>query len=189
MTLRTLETHIDNATVEELELLREAVNERAVELGYPRAEQDIEFKVVFSDAAQGEYGSTEDPSSYIHLCDPTRDIEQMLNPDDIVINKKSIRVSVVYPLEREHIFPLKAPRGSSGFSRAQLARTISKLYQHIYDEEDRTSPAIVSNIPGMLNRCTTEGRYGLWGHGLEDLLLHTVSFDQLKDIYRLGIDS
>jgi hypothetical protein len=32
-------------------------------------------------------------------------------------------------------------------------------------------------------------RYGIWGHGIEDLVLHTVEFDPKIGCYRLGIDS
>ncbi len=40
----------------------------------------------------------------------------------------------------------------------------------------------------MLNRETTHGPHGIWGHSLGDLVLHTVS--QVKgNLFDLGVDS
>ncbi len=47
-----------------------------------------EFHVVYPDEPAGTYGSKEDPAPYIHLADPSRDIENLLDADEIVIDKK-----------------------------------------------------------------------------------------------------
>lgn len=64
----------------------------------------------------------------------------------------------------------------------------------MYKEEKRTS-----NLPeetcadrfgsSMINRAPTNGKYGIWGHSLGDLVLHTVHYDPTGKVIKLGIDS
>lgn len=113
----------------------------------------------------------------------------MLDPNEIVIHKKEIRVLVSYPLKSKHVFLIEAPMEFSGFSRAQVAYTISALYQYIYDEEEGSSETTAGNIPGLMNRETSHGRYGVWGHCLGELMLCGISFQPAKDLYSLDISS
>ena len=113
----------------------------------------------------------------------------MIDPDEIVITKPQIRVSFSYPLGQEHIFKLTAPTGKDGFSRAGLAAKIARIYQYIYQEEEKTSPTTEGQESGLLNRAQTEGRFGIWGHELGDLVLDSVWFDAGEDVYRLRVCS
>ena len=78
---------------------------------------------------------------------------------------------------------------STGFRRGELALKISLLYQRIYVEEERSSAEPAGLVPGLLNRTRTEGTYGIWGHGLGDLLLTEVVHKPLRDVWELEIDS
>jgi hypothetical protein len=81
----------------------------------------------------------------------------------------------------------------NGMTRIQLADFICKHYRKMYAEEDGTS-----NIPGllgcqggeapMLNRQQTDGKYGIWGHCIEDLVLISATVDT-KNFITLGVDS
>ena len=67
-------------------------------------------------------------------------------------------------------------------------------YENIYEEERRTStlPEETMNERGGLplaNRAPTNGTYGIWGHVLPDLLLHTVYYLPAKNEIHLGIDT
>ncbi len=73
--------------------------------------------------------------------------------------------------------------------RADLVRLISEEYQRIYLEEECTSEINVRLIPGTLNRNETNGKFGVWGHTLEDLCLHTIWYDSSTHMCHLGIDS
>lgn len=64
-----------------------------------------------------------------------------------------------------------------------------QVYQHIYNEEDRSSQTVATNIPGMYNRTTTQGRYGIWGHSLGELIIDCIYFDQNKGLYYISISS
>lgn len=133
-------------------------------------EEVIEFEVVDAAAAPGEYGSADDPSPYIHLESPADDVAALRGRDDIVIAERQISVSVTYPLSAWSTFTLRAD-APGGFTRGGLALKISKLYKKIYAEERRT------------------GKYGIWGHDLGDLALHTVSRSSPGAAFDLGIDS
>jgi hypothetical protein len=122
-------------------------------------------------------------SPYIHLKDPTYDIEHLENADEIVTGK-DIRIRFIYPLNGEFIFEYH--KVNQGYTRKELAKLISDEYKRIYaeEEEDAGDPGM---IPGMYNRLPSHGRYGIWGHYLSDLLLYEVRFD--GHVYNLGIDS
>src|ERR1700689_1562830 len=80
--------------------------------------------------------ATEDNiSPYINLAYPDEDISDQRSPNEVVIRKDNIRIQYTYPLHkaiiRKHI--ADTPQG---FTRAYLAREISRVYQTIYMEED-----------------------------------------------------
>ena len=173
-----------------LEVKHQAV-ERSEQQTKPKAEKDVTFAVILPKAKAGAYGSKEEPSPYVHLKDPKDDIANMLEPDEIVVHKKKIYIKFDYPIDSEPVFILEAPQGSSGFSRAQIAYTVSKIYQYIYEEEDNSSQTTenTSVFPNLLNRGTSDGRYGISGHSLGDLDLHSMSYNPAEDLYSLSVDS
>ena len=128
----------------------------------------ITFLIVDRDAGPGDYCSAQDPSPYVHLADPAEDLANMVDAEQVVIPRASIRVAISYPLQEEHVFTLNS-NDSAGFWRGELALKIAQLYQQIYAEEDRSSAEPAGTIPGLFNRNRTEGTYGIWGHGLGDL--------------------
>lgn len=142
----------------------------------------------------------------------------MQNPDDVVIDKPSIRVVFNYPLAAEHVIELQPPFGAPNFTRVGLGKAISMQYQRIYEEEDKSTKLPVESVADrnerlidempentiaertakrrarqnawkLMNRARTDGKWGIWGHDLSDLDLHTVTYDSEKDLYFLGIDS
>lgn len=83
---------------------------------------------------------------------------------------------------------LRAHDPARGFERGELALKVSELYQSIYAAEAASAPD-PGHVSGLYNRGTSGGTYGIWGHDLRELCLHTVSFDAGKGVYRLGVDS
>jgi len=83
--------------------------------------------------------------------------------------------------------------GAKGMTRIELADFICKNYRKMYAEEDGTS-----EVPGLLgcqggaalpfNRQQTNGKYGIWGHCIEDLVLCSATVDA-KNFITLGVDS
>ena len=127
-----------------------------------------------------------DPNPYIKISDPDEDIENQLKPDEIVIPMKKIRVVYDYPLTKAVEFEFESDN-YKGFTRAHLAKSISNGYKKIYKDEEK-DVGKTNNIPGIFNRKKSNGRYGIWGHHIEDLVLRQVT--QVKDnLFELVVDS
>jgi hypothetical protein len=129
-----------------------------------------------------------DNSNYghIHIADPTETVRHLKNPDEIVIPMWKIIIIIVYPLNN----PVRVELNSNleyGFERAELAGKIALAYQKIYREEDE-AVGPTGNIPGMFNRKTSFGPYGIWGHHIDDLDL--IRVEQIENnIFGLSVDS
>lgn len=137
---------------------------------------------------------SEGPSPYVHLAEPENNLKQMRNADVVVFTGTQLIVILDYPLREDVSFPISAssPRG---FTRAELARKVAELYKRIYEEEAQTSKIAVIPLKqrkGIINRNKTNGKYGIWGHDLSDLDLHTIEISRKADgtvVAHLGIDS
>jgi len=137
---------------------------------------------------------SEGPSPYVNLAEPAKDLKQMRNAEEVVFTGTELIVILDYPLRKEVSFSISAssPRG---FTRAELARKVADLYKRVYEEEAQTSKITVIPLEqrkGLINRNETNGRYGIWGHDLSDLVLHTIEISRKADgtvVAYLGIDS
>ncbi|KAG5368848.1 hypothetical protein CJU90_1081 [Yarrowia sp. C11] len=121
------------------------------------------------------------------------ELDEIVIPSDVITNDtddgKYITLWLDYPLDDEYSFKIYPEDVSKGFTRGHLLKEIKRTYDKLYAEEEETSSVPVENIPGMLNRATTDGNYGVWGHVLDDLVLHTISYNYEKNEIWLGIDS
>jgi len=134
---------------------------------------DITFTVEVEDREEGG----EATSPYIALADAKQSLARLRDGDDVVLPCRSIIVVADYPLKSEFEFALAADR-PEGFTRAGIASMIVALYQRIYAEEEETSTTPVVPMEkrqGLINRNRTNGKYGIWGHDLDDLALVRIS--------------
>ncbi|KOS05077.1 hypothetical protein AM493_02785 [Flavobacterium akiainvivens] len=122
---------------------------------------------------------------------PEEDLPNLINGDDIIIKDKKITVIIDYPLTNEYHFNLES---NNGFSRKMLLTEISKHYYKLYKEEEET--ATIKTLPmdkrTIANRNETNGKYGIWGHDIADLVLTDIYFyksDDGKIILRMDIES
>lgn len=71
-----------------------------------------------------------------------------------------------------------------------MANMILKKYHEIYKTESETTKLKVERYPQskLINRARTDGKYGIWGHELEDLILMDMYLDTDR-VYKLSIDS
>ena len=137
----------------------------------------IEFKVKtnnFDDYKEGYI-------PWITIEHPDNDLKQLIDKDKIVINENKVTVIVDYPLTNEYRFDLIS---NHGFTKDQLVKEISKNYHKIYEEEETT--ATIKTIPidkrtTMYNRNETNGKYGIWGHDLADLVLADILVYKTKN--------
>ncbi len=123
---------------------------------------------------------------------PDRDLPKLIDPKKIIINEKALTVIIDYPLKHEYRLEL---RSANGFNRAFLLKEISKAYYKLYEEEETT--ATIKTIPikkrtTMNNRNETNGKYGIWGHDIANLLLSGIlvyKTDDDKIVLALNIES
>jgi hypothetical protein len=111
---------------------------------------------------------------YIEIEHPEKSIKQLVNKDEIVIKEDTITLIIDYPLTNE--FRLKI-NSKHGFTRRELTTEISKAYYKLYEDEEAT--ATIKTVPvaqrtTLYNRNQTNGKYGIWGHDIADLVLADV---------------
>lgn len=100
----------------------------------------------------------------------------LINPDEVVVQDEEIALVLTYPLSVEVKIPLQK---KGGFTRLDAYKAIYEAYKKIYQEEERAvgDPGTYENL---YNRRESTGPYGIWGHYLEDLLVESVSYDPRK---------
>jgi len=99
------------------------------------------------------------------------DIPNLNKKDEVVIIETFVKIIIDYPLTNQYEFTLTS---NKGFTRQQLLSEISIHYFKLYEEEEKS--ATVKTIPidkrtTMYNRNQTNGKYGIWGHDIADLVL------------------
>ena len=105
----------------------------------------------------------------ISIPDLSSDLE---DGDRVLDERSSVPVIFDYPLSRPVTFVLEA---DGPFTVRKFAEAVARKYAEIYAEEDATSDNAPELVPGTLNRDLTSGHYGIWGHGIGDLVLEFAS--------------
>lgn len=118
---------------------------------------------------------------------------QFLRPDEIVIKNADIKIEFDYPLSNPAFFSFHS---DNGFTRRQLVNLIVDTYKKIYEEEDSSTVEVAPTTieermakGGLINRNQTDGKYGIWGHDIEDLWLEGIHYDPIKKLVTLDIGS
>jgi hypothetical protein len=92
----------------------------------------------------------------------------------IVDTSESIFISFEYPLSRG--VDLEFRNAKRPWRLEDLLDCVAEGYVKIYDEEDatRTLPAQAPLDSILVNRPRTDGKYGIWGHILNDLYIEGI---------------
>ena len=106
-------------------------------------------------------------------------------PETIVLEEGEYKLKIDYPLNNPSVSKLKV--GKRGLSRIKLADKICKQYKKIYQEEDKSIGHKTGNVKGMFNRAESDGKYGIWGHYIDDLTLHCAVVK--NNVITVGVDS
>jgi hypothetical protein len=114
---------------------------------------------------------------------PTR----LIDGDDIIDEQESIEIAFDYPLADEHVFKFER---SGGWTRQAFYDAVRAKYREIYAEEERTRTLPAERLPGsiLVNRPKTNGKYGIWGHVIGDLVLEGAERDK-HGVWVLAIGS
>ncbi len=95
------------------------------------------------------------------------------DPNEIILEEGNYTIVVNYPIERPYKKKVKV--GSDGISRKALVDIAVESYKHVYSFVEGDEDSMNWN------------KYGIWGHSIGDLILHTF---YIKDnVISLGIDS
>lgn len=85
---------------------------------------------------------------------------------------KTYQLIIDYPLDKPAIYKIHTSK--TGMGMLALISKIGKLYEKTYEDEDATEDG---------------GRYGIWGHSIEDLCLEGITVDHKKKRITLSIGS
>ncbi len=126
--------------------------------------------------------------SYYYEDDEYKKEVAKCNPKEVVLPpNEEYTLKITYPVSNPYKTTLKT--GKRGLTRLQLVDKICKHYRKMYNEEDSTSGGDPGHIPGMLNRMPSEGKYGIWGHDISDLVLCSATVDPKSGTINLSVDS
>jgi len=149
--------------------LLEKLEQQSVNINYDSLGEiisRISYGIKTNDLANFEDGKI----PWIRIDSPQIEIQNLIDKDETVIKESNVIVFVDYPLTNTYTFELTSPKG---FTRTQLIYEISKQYYQLYDEEERTAKTKTLSLEQrtIYNRNRTDGKYGIWGHDIGDLVL------------------
>jgi hypothetical protein len=100
--------------------------------------------------------------------------DRLIDASRIVLRASSATLVIDYPLHRAARFQILPDAPDAGFSVRGIVRAVAEKYAQVYAEEKASASKPIANIPGMMNRAESDGKYGIWGHNLDDLVLEAV---------------
>ena len=112
---------------------------------------------------------------------------KLVGPDKLVTDRKEITIKFVYPLTRP---TAQTFNNRNGFTYTSFWKSVYDGYAKIYAEEHLDEPVDEAKqaASNLINRVRTNGRYGIWGHIIEDLCLETFTEEE-PGVFSLGIGS
>ncbi len=155
----------------------------------PKKDTQILFEVLTLDEE-----ADAETNPWISVDNPHEELKLLVGRDDVVLSSSIAILVIDYPLENPVEIEITS-KSNKGFSRGELVEIISAEYKKIYQTEEST--ASIKTIPpakrnGSINRNTTNGKYGIWGHDIGDLDLSEIIVDwtnQKKPRLALYIES
>ena len=93
-------------------------------------------------------------------------------------------MTITYPLSVEVNLTLEK---KGGFTRLDVFKSIYEAYKQIYEEEEKSigDPGMYDNL---YNRKKSEGKYGIWGHYLGELVTKSVTYNlKEKNLTNLSV--
>lgn len=149
----------------------------------PRGEliKEISFETITHDPFEIEIFE-DSIIPWISIENPAPLLDSLVAKDEIVLNQTNVILVIDYPLESPIEIDLTSD-SNEGFSRKELITKISIEYHRIYSEEEESSTVEVTPMEEreIMNRNTTNGKYGIWGHDLADLDLSLIQVHQDGD--------
>ena len=133
------------------------------------SETSIAIQSGLDDGAVAD-GETE-PFNWMDLRDVPGNFTRLLNPGEAVLEAAEAVLVLTYPLKKAATRSIR-PADGKAFTRGELVRLIDETYREVYRVEtgSQTSPTPPVHERGQLiNRPSSDGIFGIWGHDLDDL--------------------
>ena len=116
--------------------------------------------------------------TFLYYDDIIDDYEVLDDDDDdmkSIFNKnlndiKYIYAVIDYPVTNEGLFKLTCKPELNELTYGKIAYAYTIAYQTMYDIETSTQTKYIKNNPFLLNRGYSNGKYGIWGHVITDLV-------------------
>lgn len=114
----------------------------------------------------------------------------LVEGDKIIIPDERITIHFTYPLDNPVNFEYTHYTGTStGFSRYDIFRCIYEGYTKIYKEELETGKLESKESIPKYNRPSSNGKYGIWGHYIDDLVIEGITYKKKNKELILDIGS
>lgn len=110
---------------------------------------------------------------------------QLQDSEDLVIKDEMVKILFQYPLTNEILVEFE---NSGGFTRMDIFRCIYEGYKSIYEEEEK-EVGDPGNAPNLMNRARSYGKYGIWGHYMEELYIEGVLYNKSSKTIKLRMGS
>lgn len=91
---------------------------------------------------------------------------------------------ITYPLKRDCKFKVLSDE-----NLLVMILQICNKYRQIYKEERETMSNKEGLIENSYNRDTSDGKWGIWGHMLGDITIHSITLDDVKKKIEFHINS
>lgn len=83
--------------------------------------------------------------------------DNLVAPDEVVLQEPTIQVRIDYPLHRPVVVMLHGDVPGGGFTRRHLLESLGEEYCRIYEEEQEAAPLFERTGSGLYNRCVRMG--------------------------------
>lgn len=189
--ISTSESLINDTTAEYYSQIIQGKEKASIEKNYNEFGKLI-TTIAFRVKTQNKEDFEDGIQPWISIDEPQRDLPSLLNKEEVVISENKVTLIIDYPLTNEFRAYINS---TNGFTRERLINEISKSYFMLYEEEEKT--ATIKTVPvkerkGLYNRNETNGKYGILGHDISDLVLSEIVVYEATDgqiILTLNIES
>ncbi len=126
---------------------------------------------------------------WISIKNAEGELDRLIGGDEIVLQETKALLIIDYPVAKPIEIEINAST-VEGFRRAGLVRRISSEYHRIYREEEssaKTKTIPIEQREGIINRNQTDGKYGIWGHDIDDLVLSAIIVHRSSGIPKLEL--
>lgn len=152
---------------------------------------EIEFKLKTTDPEDLKI-FTDGFIPWISIKDAAAELPVLVGRDEIVLPETKAILVIDYPLNKPVEIAITA-KSDKGFTRGELALLVSTEYHRIYAEEEETAKTKTMPVEErpIMNRNETDGKYGIWGHDIDDLDLSSITVHRQggKVKLELGVES